>query len=990
MGRSSAGGGGASLLGLLRKFVLAGYKGQLCWVTGGFVSYSRWPPAVDDIEWAPTQVDPTVASSSMSTGPMKQPNLHLGMPPHGPMLALPGSVGNSALHAANPFFDNIRQNLELSCGITDIVPLDLSLSKSDLGRLPRFLRDLAMMDDQARAKYLAERFFEIEKREQIRMQSVMQRHAFESSTNNSEHPPDVPISSRAIYPNTPTEHAVPPGSFPLSITAAIERGNDHRYRNFWTFEHSRVTLEKQPNQSKYINASFINPLRYMGGHDVYIATQAPLPSTFSVFWSVIWEYDIHTIVMLAREKEAGRTKCDNYWDELTAEPFQVSVLDQKTITSQDLQALCKPTETSDKASEMCVIQRTLQIRNLNVPDTPRHVTHYQYVAWPDHSVPDSPLDLLALNKILPDPTRIESSTMLPGADGSYVDMWVMDALHTLKSRIHPCLTGKPLLDSPPVPTLGEEALEHMSVLLHECDDLLEFEQAERACGESMDVTPTREVQNIDNCMFNYKLAVEAVRVLQRERSAQMDPDETVVGDWEPKISNMTEEERSKLERAHLEALETMKTAHAQELARMVEEHRLSNEDLFTSHAAELAQAYSGRTKEMEDLRLEHEATLAMTSKMYEERLTHNHLAQNEAASRHAAEVRLHNSAHTDTLQATLQLGAAMEELGATLVQNATQLATMQQRMDTYEAYVLKLEKQHGDALEAHGSLRTAHHTLSSEHELAARRLAELEASLAERDEAIAHTQRQLGQVQGALEQRESDLFAKSSRLTDAESQVAELQSELERSSQVQTNVDQILHQLTASEAQVTELQKQLKSLELVKAERAQWAGEMHELQKMLSMYKTSASHAEQEQERAKEQMEKLQAEFFVMEQALADREADIRALKESKRRYVEQIRTERAEHAAKRDADQNTASLTQRVADLELELSAKASEIEEADTRMLLVMKENKRLAAQVKALRNETKRALQDVTNNQASNVSPDKHDASLPNRLARLRPVS
>jgi len=443
MGRSSAGGGGASLLGLLRKFLSAGFKGQLCWVTGGFVSYSRWPPAVDDIEWAPTQLDPNLQTSSMSMVSMKQPSLHLGMPPRGPMLALPGSMGNSALHAANPFFDNIRQNLELSCGIMDIVPLDLSLSQSELDRLPRFLRDLAMMNDQARAKYLAEKFFEIEKQEQIRMQSVIQRHAFESCTNKSAHPPDVPISSRAIYPKTPTERVLPPDAFPLSITAAIEQGNDHRYRNFWTFEHSRVTLEKQPNQSKYINASFINPLRYMGGHVVYIATQAPLPNTFSVFWSVIWEYDIRTIVMLAREQEAGRTKCDNYWDELTAEPFQVSVLEQKTISSQELREFSVPSDPNSKDTDICVIQRTLQVRNLTDPDTPRHITHFQYVAWPDHSVPDSPLDLLALNKLVHEkrtdpshPIVVHCSAGI-GRTGAYI---IIDAASTFLRQVRSTLT----------------------------------------------------------------------------------------------------------------------------------------------------------------------------------------------------------------------------------------------------------------------------------------------------------------------------------------------------------------------------------------------------------------------------------------------------------------------------------------------------------------------------------------------------------------------
>lgn len=431
MGRSSAGGGGPSLLGLLRKFDAAGYKGQLCWLTGGFVAYSRWPPAAGDIEWPPIPQE-TSTPPSLTTGSRNQPGLQLGLPPRGPVLALSGSMGHTGGHVVNPFFDNIRQNLELSCGITDIVPLDLSLSDSELNRLPRFLRDLAMMDGETRARYLAERFFDIEKKEQSRMQSVMQRHAFESSTNSSANPPEVLISSRAAYPQTPTERAVPPGAFPLSITAAIERGSDHRYRNFWTFEHSRVTLECQPNQSKYINASFINPLRYMGGHDVYIATQAPLPSTFSVFWSVIWEYNIETIVMLAREEEAGRIKCDNYWDTLTVDPFHVCVLERKIFSSEELQAFNRPTSTMNQSQSMAVIQRTLEVRNLSEPSgAPRHVTHYQYVAWPDHSVPDSPLDLLALNKLvhekrknLSDPIVVHCSAGI-GRTGAYI---IVDAV----------------------------------------------------------------------------------------------------------------------------------------------------------------------------------------------------------------------------------------------------------------------------------------------------------------------------------------------------------------------------------------------------------------------------------------------------------------------------------------------------------------------------------------------------------------------------------
>ncbi|WFD28592.1 protein-tyrosine-phosphatase [Malassezia nana] len=444
VGRSSAGGGGASLLGLLRKFLGAGYQGHLCWLTGGFLSYTRWAPAADDIEWAQQGQNPMSALPSMLEKANTRPlNLHISS--HNPALALSGTMAPSAMQPTNPFFNNIRQNLELSCGITDVVPLDIAFSDADLARLPRFLRDLAVMEPRARAQHLAEKFFEIEKKEQSRLQSVMQRHAFESSTNQSANPPEVLISSRAAYPWTPTEHTIPPDAFLLSITAAIERGNDHRYRNFWTFEHSRVKLEHQPNRSRYINASFINPLRYMGGHGVYIATQAPLPSTFSVFLSVLWEYNVQTIVMLAREEEAGRVKCDNYWDELTADPFHVSVVEQKMYSSEQLQDFNKHVEQKNTSTDTVVIHRTLKICNRAEPNAqPRYIAHYQYVAWPDHSVPESPLDLLGLNKLVHESEPASSLSLIHcsagiGRTGAYI---IVDAVSSFLQQVRSSLSSK--------------------------------------------------------------------------------------------------------------------------------------------------------------------------------------------------------------------------------------------------------------------------------------------------------------------------------------------------------------------------------------------------------------------------------------------------------------------------------------------------------------------------------------------------------------------
>jgi tyrosine-protein phosphatase 2/3 len=90
--------------------------------------------------------------------------------------------------------------------------------------------------------------------------------------------------------------------FPYSITAGVEKGEKnrrvsrkcaikyvidhhrlHRYRNIWPFEHTRVRLRKsRPEDDDYMNASYVQPL---GTKKRYIATQGPLPATFTDFWT---------------------------------------------------------------------------------------------------------------------------------------------------------------------------------------------------------------------------------------------------------------------------------------------------------------------------------------------------------------------------------------------------------------------------------------------------------------------------------------------------------------------------------------------------------------------------------------------------------------------------------------------------------------------------------------------------------------------------------
>ena len=378
MGRSTSGGGGPCLVGLLCKFAQEDYPGRLCWLHGGFTAFQALAEAKPLIVREEVQA---VRAQSLPVSPeiVRPRGLSLEA------FRLPTCDAQAPAQAANPFFDNIRQNLELACGITDVVPLEPGeLSDAQKARLPAFLQSLLAQPSKKRAEHLAELFYRIEKSEQERLQGVMRRHSHGDARADS-----AQLSARAAHPQTPTEREVADDAgFPLSITAALERGMDNRYRNLWTFEHSRVKLSHplDPNDpgSNYVNASFVNPLRHRGSHRVSIATQAPLPVTFLAFWEAIWEQNTHVIVMLAREFEAGRLQCHNYWT-FDSPQLSAEVEREEPLTRADLGL---------EGDARVALHRVLVVHR---GDATRRVHQFQYLGWPDHSVPDSADELLALS-----------------------------------------------------------------------------------------------------------------------------------------------------------------------------------------------------------------------------------------------------------------------------------------------------------------------------------------------------------------------------------------------------------------------------------------------------------------------------------------------------------------------------------------------------------------------------------------------------------------
>ena len=255
----------SNINGLLRKFKLDGFQGELTWLQGGFQAV--WRDCREIIDTRPPTPDPeneddadvhdkssqpsllrrrlpmaafslsstTVHNSpsfnSTSTNSIKRPSTVVSQ--H----SLSNPATSNYHPACNPFFDTIRQNTELSHGITERIPLRLPR------RVRRRIRDLPFpwlqniahraastpshrdfsdstssdssenyesspADVEEGKEALAMQFFKIEHAEQRRLMGVMEHHSNETSQSGQ-------------FPSQGNP-------FPFSITAGVEKGAKNR------------------------------------------------------------------------------------------------------------------------------------------------------------------------------------------------------------------------------------------------------------------------------------------------------------------------------------------------------------------------------------------------------------------------------------------------------------------------------------------------------------------------------------------------------------------------------------------------------------------------------------------------------------------------------------------------------------------------------------------------------------------------------------------
>ena len=233
----------------LKKFAADGWDGASYILKGGFEEFSKLFAQLVDFQ-----------GNSASAEPAK--NIALDSRPEiAPVIG--GCPMPATKSAANPFFGNIRQNMDLIGGVGQLpVHQPTGMTRQGFAELPTWLRQAS--DEKDDGKAVSDKFLQIEKREQKRMQEAL-------SENVSYGSPSVKDAHKVQI-------------------AGIEKGSKNRYNNIWPFEHSRVKLQGIPaGGCDYINA---NHVQTEWCSKRYIATQGPIPATFSVSPRCISGFDV--------------------------------------------------------------------------------------------------------------------------------------------------------------------------------------------------------------------------------------------------------------------------------------------------------------------------------------------------------------------------------------------------------------------------------------------------------------------------------------------------------------------------------------------------------------------------------------------------------------------------------------------------------------------------------------------------------------------------
>nr|XP_057931583.1 receptor-type tyrosine-protein phosphatase beta-like isoform X2 [Doryrhamphus excisus] len=255
-----------------------------------------------------------------------------------------------------------------------------------------------------------------------------------------------------------------------------ENRGKNRYNNILPYDSTRVKLSYVDDDpcSDYINASYIPGNNF---RREYIATQGPLPGTKDDFWKMVWEQNVHNVVMVTQCVEKGRVKCDHYWPQ-----------DHEPLYYGDL--------IVQMLSESVLPEWTIREFNICSEDDLRSIRlirHFHFTVWPDHGVPDTTQSLVQFVRTVRDyvnrspgsgPTVVHCSAGV-GRTGTFIvlDRVLQQSDNSDMLDIFGCVFELRLHRSHMVQTERQYAFLHQCIrdvlrarkLCHEQDDMVVYE-----------------------------------------------------------------------------------------------------------------------------------------------------------------------------------------------------------------------------------------------------------------------------------------------------------------------------------------------------------------------------------------------------------------------------------------------------------------------------------------------------------------------------------
>lgn len=186
----------------------------------------------------------------------------------------------------------------------------------------------------------------------------------------------------------------------FTTSMLAENSGRNRFKDVLPYEDNRVLLTPtKDNRTGYINASHVS-VTIGNQQRFYIAAQGPLPATVVSFWQMVWEQQVHVVVMLTEIKEMGSDKCFPYW------PQDDSI--QNRVDFGEYQIVRKFSTRST-----CYVTCALTVTH-TASKRQRNVWQIQYTDWPDHGCPEDVQGFLGFMDEIDSVRRHASSEVPPG------------------------------------------------------------------------------------------------------------------------------------------------------------------------------------------------------------------------------------------------------------------------------------------------------------------------------------------------------------------------------------------------------------------------------------------------------------------------------------------------------------------------------------------------------------------------------------------------